>query len=63
MIEETIEKYIYDSEKEKYEHGREMQNDGFEDNGVVRKNLGTVMNPEYVDFGCYSKSIRVVLTR
>lgn len=63
MIEETTERYTYDSVEERYRHSEEMQNNGYEDNGRVLKNYGTITKPKYVDFGSYSKSIRVDLTR
>lgn len=63
IIEEVTEKYIYDSVKERYRHSEEMQNNGYEDNGRVLEVYGPITNPKYVDFGSYSKSIRVDLTR
>lgn len=62
MIETTIEKYTYNSEKEKYEHSKEMQKDGFEDSGTVRKNFGTVAHPLHVYFGDYFKYRKINLT-
>lgn len=52
---EKIEQYHYASEEEKKEHSKEMQAKGFEDNGQVRTNIGSIMQPEYVWFGSYTK--------
>lgn len=55
ILVEKIEQYHYASEEEKKEHSKEMQAKGFEDNGQVRTNIGSIMQPEYVWFGSYTK--------
>lgn len=54
---EKIEQYHYASEEEKKEHSKEMQAKGFEDIGQVRTNIGSIMQPEYVWFGSYTKYV------
>lgn len=56
---EKIEQYHYDSETEKKEHSKEMQAKGFEDSGQVRTNIGSIMQPEHVWFGSYTKYVSV----
>lgn len=59
---EKIEQYHYASEEEKKEHSKEMQAKGFEDIGQVRTNIGSIMQPEYVWFGSYTKYVSVEKT-
>lgn len=51
----TIKQFYYDTEEEKAEHCKEMERDGYNDSGQVKKNLGTIMKPEHVWFGSYYK--------
>lgn len=61
---EFIEQYYYDSEKEKMEHKKEMESDGWNDSGQVMEMIsGSFMQgaknpPVYVWFGSYYKTIR-----
>lgn len=55
---EVIEQYHYDSEEERNEHAKRMIENGFEDSGQVKENVGTFMNPEFVWFGSYYKHER-----
>ena len=52
---ETIRQFHYDTEDEKIKHKKSMEEDGYEDSGQVKENIGTVMKPEYVWFGSYFK--------
>lgn len=52
ILVEKIEQYHYTSEEEKKEHSKEMQAKGFEDNGQVRTNIGSIMQPEYANLLC-----------
>lgn len=55
----TREQYFYDSEEERNEHKKEMLQKGFASSEQVRKNIGSVMNPEFVWFGDYHKYERI----
>ncbi len=52
---ETIKEFHYSTEKEKMEHKKLMETDGYEDSGRVKENIGTIMQPERVWFGSYYK--------
>lgn len=52
---ETMKQYHYESKEEKEKHRIEMESEGFEDDGQVRKNIGTIENPNYIWFGGYYK--------
>lgn len=51
----TIKQFYYDTEEEKADHCKKMERCGYNDNGQVKKNLGTIMEPEHVWFGSYYK--------
>lgn len=52
---EVIERYYYDSEEERNKHAEQMTENGFNDSGQVKENVGTIMNPKLVWFGSYYK--------
>lgn len=56
LLNETVMQYHYDTEKEKLEHSKKMQEDGFSDSGQVKENVGTIMSPDFVWFGSYFKN-------
>ena len=61
---EFIEQYYYASEKEKMEHKKEMESDGWNDSGQAMEMIsGSLMPgaknpPVHVSFGSYYKTIR-----
>ena len=52
---ETIRQFHYDTEDEKMEHKKIMEEEGYEDSGQVKENIGTIMQPKHVWFGSYFK--------
>ena len=52
---ETIQQFHYDTEEEKLEHKKMMEENGYKDSGQVKENIGTIMQPNYVWFGSYFK--------
>lgn len=51
----TIIEFHYNTESDKIKHSKEMQKQGFTDNGDRIKNLGTLTEPDFVWFGRYYK--------
>ena len=52
---ETVKEFNYDSKEDREMHMKIMQEDGFECDGQIKENIGTVYKPEYVYFGHYYK--------
>lgn len=55
---EEIEQYHYDSREERDKHAEQMIENGFNDSGQIKENIGTFMKPEFVWFGSYYKYTR-----
>lgn len=53
----VIEFYQYDTEEEKLNHSKEMQLNGFSDGGIMRENIGDLINPNFVWAGSYSSQV------
>lgn len=51
----TIQQYHYDTEREKLDHKKIMEESGYEDSGQIKENIGTIMQPDHVWFGSYFK--------
>lgn len=52
---EEVRQYQYKNNKEKLNHSRQMQDDGYEDSGQQKINLGTVSKWNFVWCGVYTK--------
>ena len=55
VVIEHIKQYHYENENEKKAHRDIMKEQGFEDSGQVKCNIGTVFNPKLKWFGEYYK--------
>lgn len=59
-LKETVIEYCYNNETEKKIHKEKMEAAGFHDSGQEKNNTGTINEPEYVWYGRYWKSDRVM---
>lgn len=55
VLVEINKQFVYATEDERQKHCKLMEADGFEDSGQVRRNVGTIAQPEYEVFASFYK--------
>lgn len=52
---EITKQFVYPTEEERQKHCKLMEENGYEDSGQVRRNVGTIAQPEYEVFASFYK--------